>query len=286
MSESEIEYAKVYKQMEDGDFKTAVRSLETLEERGEPKAAYLLGYMYYTGKGVEKSRVIALGYLERSAKAGFIPAVKFLAGLEKKAGAPTADEIASIKKQADAGDAKSAYRYAMLCMKGEGVARDKQTAIRYFTAAAEAGHFLSMIALFDRYAIDADIEKQWSRAYYWFKQAWLIDRDRLNIVHPNIIRAEKCFLEAEDESLPADKRKELLESAAKDGFHGAFAAYGDLCEGEEAASFYEKGVEFGDCEAIRRMVKCYESGYGVEQSENNAAFYRNELERLSYYIGK
>ena len=286
MTQNELEYAKIYKHMEDGDFKTAVRMLETLEQRGEAKASYLLGYMYYSGKGVEESRVVALGYLEKSARAGFIPAIKFLSGLEKKQNAPGEKEIADLQKKADAGDAKSAYKYAMLFMKGEGVKRDKQTAIKYFTAAAEAGHFLSMIALFDRYAIDADVEKQWSRAYHWFKQAWLIDRDRLNIVHPNVIRGEQCFLEAEDESLSVEKRKELLEQAAKEGFHGAYVAYGDLCDGEDAVDFYQKGVEFGDCEALRRMVHCCESGYGVEQSDNNADFYRNEYERLSYYIGK
>lgn len=280
----EKEYNRIYQLMERGDFPSAVRGLVSLADAGEAQAEYLLGYMYYNGKGVEASHDIAVGFLEAAAKKGFLPAVKLLGGIKRKKPDLTTDEIEALKTSADGGDEKAAYKYAMLLMRGGGVKRDKTAAIEYFQAAARKGHFLSMIALFDRFAIDADVEKQWTRAYYWFKQAWLIDRERLNIVHPNIIKGEQLFLESEDERLPVDKRKKMLEEAARQGFHGAYTAYGDLCESPEAVDFYEKGVEFGDCEALDRLVKAYSEGKGVEKDENNAAFYRNEYERLSVYL--
>ena len=282
----EEKYNEIYALMERGEFPVAVRELTKLADDGEAKAAYLLGYMFYTGKGVEPSHDIAIGFLKASAKQGFAPAIKLLAGITRRSAAPNEAEVAEIKKKADAGDAKAAYKYAMLCMKGEGVLRDKFAAIDHFSKAAAQGHFLSMVALFDRFAIDADVEKQWSRAYYWFKQAWLIDRDRLNIVHPNIIKGEQLFLEAEDVNVPLGKRKSLLEEAARQGFHGAYTAYGDLCDSEDAIGFYEKGVEFGDVEAIARLRDAYRDGRGVDADENNAAFYSNEFERLSAFVGK
>ncbi|MBQ7161147.1 MAG: sel1 repeat family protein [Clostridia bacterium] len=278
------EYDAIYRLMEEGDFPSAVRRLVRLADDGEAQAAYLLGYMYYTGKGVEPSHEIAVGFLEASAKKGFIPAVKLLGGIKRKKASLSDGEIKVLKAEADGGDAKACYKYAVLLMRGEGVERNKELAVEYFDRAAKKGHFLSMIALFDRFAIDADIEKQWTRAYFWFKQAWVIDRDRLNIVHPNIIDGEKLFLEAEDERLPVEKRKEMLEQAAKQGFHGAYAAYGDLCDPAQAIDFYEKGAEFGDCEALKRLAEAYEKGDGVEKDENNAAFYGNEYERLSAFI--
>ena len=278
------EYNAIYKLMEEGDFPSAVRRLIKLADAGEAQADYLLGYMYYTGKGVEPSHEIAIGFLETAARKGFVPAVKLLGGIKRRESAPTAADISEIIEKADEGDAKACYKYAMLLMRGSGVERDKELACDYFEKAAGQGHYLSMIALFDRYAIDADVEKQWSRAYKWFKQAWLIDRDKLNIVHPNIIEGEKLFLEAEDERLPVEKRKKMLEESAKQGFHGAYTAYGDLCEPKEAIGFYEKGAEFGDCEALKRLSGAYAEGKGVEKDENNAAFYRNEYERLSAFI--
>ena len=276
----EKEFNEIYALMERGDFPSAVRKLVSLADAGDAKAEYLLGYMYYTGKGVEASHDIAVGFLEASAKKGFVPAIKLLGGIKVKKPKYTPEEIAEIKTAADKGDVKASYSYAMLLMRGESVAKNKLTAIDYFEKAAKKGHLLSMIALFDRFAIDADIEKQWTRAYYWFKQAWVADRDRLNIVHPNIIKGEQLFLEAEDDRLTVDKRKELLEESAKQGFHGAYTAYGELCDPEDAVDFYMKGVEFGDCEALKRLVDAYTDGLGVERDENNAAFYRNEYERL------
>lgn len=283
---SEKKYEEIFALIEKGEFPSAVRELTALADNGDPKAEYFLGYMFYTGKGVERSHDIAVGFLKASAKKGFAPAIKLLAGITHKKDAPDAESVKALKEEADAGDQKAAYKYAMLCMRGEGVRRDKLTAIHYFTEAASKGHFLSMIALFDRFAIDADIEKQWSRAYHWFKQAWLIDRDRLNIVHPNIIKGEQLYLEAEDVKKPIAERKALLEEAAKQGFHGAYTAYGDLCDSEDAIDFYEKGVEFGDVEAIARLRDAYRDGRGVDADQNNSAFYANEYERLAQFVGK
>lgn len=279
-------YTEIYAMMEKGNLDAAYVALSKLESKGEPQAAYLLGYMHYTGKGAKRSNDLAVKHLTIAAKQGFIPAIQLLKKFEKASEAPTEKEIAEIKSKADSGDTNACYKYAMLFMKGNGLEKNKFIATDYFTAAAKNGHFLSMLALFNRYALDADFEPQWSRAYYWFKQAWLIDKTRLEIVHPNIMRGEQLYLAADDNALPCDERINKLNKAAKEGFKGAYKALGDLCEGEEAMNYYIKGADSGDCEALKALADCYSNGVNTEADPNNADFWYNEYERLSYYIEK
>lgn len=280
------QYTEIYAMMEKGNLEAAYVALSKLENKGEPQAAYLLGYMHYTGKGAEKSNEIAVKHLALAAKKGFIPAIQLLKKLEKASEAPNKEEVEKLKKKADAGDAKACYKYAMLCMKGSGVEKSKFVATDYFTAAAQKGHFLSMLALFNRYAIDNDFEPQWSRAYYWFKQAWIIDKDRLDIVHPNIMRGEQHYLAADDESLPRDERIAKLNESIKEGFKGAYKMLGDLSEGKEALEYYTKGADCGDCSALKALADCYANGINTDADPNNADFWMNEYERLSYYAEK
>lgn len=281
---SQQEYSKIYSMMEKGDFEAAYVALSKLEKKGEAQAAYLLGYMHFTGKGAKHSDELAVKHLSLSAKHGFIPAIKLLKKIERKAEAPSKKEIDELKAKADSGDSKSCYKYAMLHMKGNGVERDKMTAVKYFTPAAKNGHFLSILALFNRYALDTDFEPQWSRAYYWFKQAWVIDRERLEIVHPNIIRGEQLYLSADDDTLPREERVEKLNEAIKEGFKGAYKLLGDISEGDEAIGYYEQGAAVGDCDALKSLYKAYSEGIHTKADPNNAAFWQNEYERLVAYI--
>lgn len=274
-------YSDIYALMEKGDFESAYVELSKLESKGEPQASYLLGYMHYTGKGAQQSVDKAVEHLSLSAKQGFIPAIQLLKKLDTQAKAPSETEIQQIKNKADSKDPKFCYKYAMLLMKGSGVQKDKLTAVNYFTTAAKKGHFLSILALFNRYAIDLDFEPQWSRAYYWYKQAWIIDKTRLEIVHPNVMRGEQLYLAADDASLPIEKRIEMLNGAIKEGFKGAYKMLGDISEGDEAIEYYQQGASFGDCDAIKALVDAYTHGINTEPDENNAAFWQNEFERLS-----
>ncbi len=278
------EYSNIYAMMEKGEFEAAYVALSKLESKGEPQAAYLLGYMHYTGKGAERSQAKATEHLSIAAKKGFIPAIQLLKKFEKQSQAPKEEEIDDLKKHADKGDPKACYKFAMLYMKGSGVERSKMTAVKYFTIAAKKGHFLSVLALFNRYALDLDFEPQWSRAYYWYKQAWLIDKARLEIVHPNIMRGEQLYLSADDSSLPRAKRVEMLNEAIKEGFKGAYKMLGDISEGDEAIEYYQQGASVGDCGAIKALVSAYTEGINTDPDENNAAFWQNEYDRLASSI--
>lgn len=279
-------YSEIYAMMEKGEFESAYVALSKLESKGEPQASYLLGYMHYTGKGAERSQEKAVEHLSISAKKGFIPAIQLLKKFETQAKAPSKDEIDALKAKADTKDPKACYKYAMLLMRGSGVEKNKLAATNYFTVAANNGHFLSILALFNRYAIDLDFEPQWSRAYYWYKKAWLIDKARLEIVHPNVMRGEQLYLAAEDSSLTVEKRVEMLNDAIKEGFKGAYKLLGDISEGETAIDYYQQGASVGDCDAIKALIVAYTEGKNTDPDENNAAFWQNEYDRLAPYIEK
>ena len=272
--------------MEKGEFESAYVALSKLEKKGEPQAAYLIGYMHYTGKGAEHSKEKAIVHLSEAAKKGFIPAIQLLKKFENQAKAPSKEEIEDLKANADKNDPKACYKYAMLLMRGSGVEKNKFAATNYFTAAANKGHFLSVLALFNRYALDLDFEPQWSRAYFWYKKAWLMDKARLEIVHPNVMRGEQLYLAADDSSLPVEKRIEMLNDALKEGFKGAYKLLGDITEGESAVDYYQQGASVGDCDAIKALIKAYTEGINTDPDENNAAFWQNEYDRLAPYIEK
>jgi TPR repeat protein len=67
-------------------FSTAIPTLTELSERGDARAQFSLGYIYFTGDGVEKDEEMGIGYMRRAADQGDSDALSFLADCTRKNG--------------------------------------------------------------------------------------------------------------------------------------------------------------------------------------------------------
>ncbi|MDN5849021.1 MAG: SEL1-like repeat protein [Nitrococcus sp.] len=61
-----------------GNYELALPLLARLARAGNPRAQYALGYMYYTGQGVEQSQRTALVWIRRAANNGSTLAIQAL----------------------------------------------------------------------------------------------------------------------------------------------------------------------------------------------------------------
>lgn len=104
----------------------------------DPAAEYELAIRYAEGRGVTQSAEESVRWLDRSAKAGFVPAE---------------------------------FRLASAMEKGDGIKRDIQGARRLYMAAAEKGHAKAMHNLAVLYAEGIDGKPDYRTAAQWFRKA-------------------------------------------------------------------------------------------------------------------
>ena len=92
------------------DYSTAIKQWEQLAEQGDAKAQFLLGAMYYDGKGLKKDYQQAVYFYRLSA---------------------------------DQGLALAEHALAAMYEKGEGVTQEYERAFYYYTLSAEQGYVLA-----------------------------------------------------------------------------------------------------------------------------------------------
>lgn len=122
----------------EGDDAKAVEYLQGSARSGYPKAQYALGYMYQTGRGVEKNPAIAEQWYERAAENG---------------------------------SAHAQYRAGMRYLLGQGVNVDYKKAYSWFKSAADQGSSHAQTELGYMYLTGLGVEQNYEEAFSWFQQA-------------------------------------------------------------------------------------------------------------------
>jgi TPR repeat protein len=194
--------------LNNGDYATAVELLLPLSVQGNGDAQYQLGYMYATGKGVQRSQQKELEWYERAAESGYVAAFSATGraydalASESSINGPTQESEAYYKqafkwysKAADAGYASGFSGLASLYRGGHGVKRNKPLGIAYYTEAAKLGHLASQFILATILASDyqssgniVDLEQ----AYKWFKIHAFYDTENANTYsNDSYIRAKR-----------------------------------------------------------------------------------------------
>ena len=119
---------------ESGDYSTALKEWTTLAEKGFARAQIRLGFLYLTGKGVEKDYVVAMRWYRAPAEQGY----------------PTAQNGIG-------------YMYA----RGQGVTQDYKTATKCFKLAAEQGNAKAQRHLGLMYSTGQGVTQTNTRADMW-----------------------------------------------------------------------------------------------------------------------
>jgi len=128
------------------DAETAARWFETAAERGHARAAYNLGVLYRDGDGVRRDTTRAEEYFAMAAENGdavshYALADMMIARAGAKAGKKDvlARAAGHLREAAEAGVLVAQNRLAIMLAKGDGVKRDRETALMWFHVTAGLG---------------------------------------------------------------------------------------------------------------------------------------------------
>jgi len=121
-----------------GDAAAAAREYARLAEAGEAVAQAHLGYMYYTGEGVNRDYGKAVEWF---------------------------------RKAAAQGNADAQYNLAVAYAFGEGVEQDYKQAADWYRKAAEQGHAVARYSLGLSYTYGEGVEQDYEQALRWFESA-------------------------------------------------------------------------------------------------------------------
>jgi hypothetical protein len=158
-----------------GDYRTALKNLRPLAERGDAAAQYRMGEMCAAGNGVPIDRHQAVEWYRKAAEQGHAKAQLQL-GLvhEHGEGGPARDAAqaaAWYRKAAEQGEPSAQFLLGKLYDAGRGVPQDKREAARWYEAAAAQGEVLALSYLGLLYATGNGLPRDLVQAYKWFDLA-------------------------------------------------------------------------------------------------------------------
>eukprot|EP00729_Bicosta_minor_P021129 gene21129-biopygen25357 len=133
-----------------------------------------LGFMYYTGKGVEQDHVEAVKWFRLSAEAGNAGAQYNLGCRYNKGEGVEQDDVAAAKwfrKAAEAGHAMAQNNLGSLYDNGEGVEQDDVAAAKWFRKSAEAGEASAQCNLGVAYLHGKGVEQDHVEAVKWYRKS-------------------------------------------------------------------------------------------------------------------
>ncbi|MYM24082.1 hypothetical protein GTP46_15645 [Duganella sp. FT135W] len=145
------------------DYATAVKLLQPLIEKEDPKAMAAMGRMRLAGQGVVKDEGAALELFKKGADLGDPESIYLLARQTHLGnGLPRDDQkaVALYKKAADMAYPDARLWYGLSLYRGiGGLTQDKAAAVPWVRSAAEQGHSLAQAWLGDFYRDGEVVEK-------------------------------------------------------------------------------------------------------------------------------
>lgn len=123
----------------EGRYADAFNMYRDLAERGYSNCQMFLGWMYLSGKGIEKDTKQSEFWFSKAAEAGDIEAQFYLGKMMATKG----DYVSAFKwyeKSACLGFAPSIHKLGVLYDQGKGISHDEHRAIDLYEKAASAGH--------------------------------------------------------------------------------------------------------------------------------------------------
>lgn len=259
--------------------------LRKAAEQGHAEAQLKLGRRYATGDGIGCDMAQALHWISMSAEQGNaeaqiwvehkddIAASSFkLASVEYAFGDPKA--ALRFRKAAELGHAEAQCKLGDCYVKGIGVSRDLNEAMRWYRRSAEQGHAEALLKQGIFYAEGIGGQKDWRAALRCFaksaKQGNADAQYMLALAHIDGEIVEKNMNEA---------RSWLSKSAEqgnKNAIERLFDMGVDFHEKKDfpaAASCYQVAANQGHARAQAILGDCYLSGRGVEKDERQAVYW-------------
>ena len=242
---------------------------------------------------------------------GYVAAIAQTPGeRDQDFGRNSASKRDEVQQAADHGDALAQERLAVMYATGQGVARDDQAAVVWWTRAANSGDAKAIWELGLEYVAGTRVGCDYNAAFAWFQrgadqghafsQEWLahmlsgeytgIARDDARAAYwyrqaadQGVPGAERCLgdLYAQGKGLQQDSRQAIFwwTRAAEKGDSEAqrelaatyFSGHGVPVDLPVAAHWYQMAANSGDGEAVVMLADMYRSGTGVPIDYQKAA---------------
>jgi len=223
-----------------------LKSLEMFKEvhrkKGDDRAQYWIGYIYYYGQGLQREYITAAHWFNKSAEQNNREAIYMLANMHSTGKGVVKNSKLAVKlytRAAELGLPESQWVLGDLYYRGLGVEQDHNLSFQWYLKAAEQGNAQSQynvgLALYLGRGVDID----YPRALHWFEMA-----------------AQKNVLAAID----------ALANIYYDGKH----LKQDF---KKAFGFFERLAISGDSLAQSRIAKMYGSGIGVDSNQEQANYW-------------
>ena len=149
-----------------------LNSLLKKAKNGSPKAQMLLGFMYYTGKGVKKNLSEGLTWFNKAAENGDVEAQFILAGIYFEGNIVDKNfqkGIDWIKKSAEGGYAPAQLALGNMYAEGRFVEKSTAASIKWFILAAEGKNLQAQKIVAGIYHLSPGYDKK--VAYAWYSVA-------------------------------------------------------------------------------------------------------------------
>ena len=222
-----------------GDYTGALAKWRSAVEAGNFDAAFLVGLLYESGRGVEQDYAEAADWY---------------------------------RKAADGGVPDAMYHLGILRDLGRGVNESKSKALRWFRKAAEAGHAAAMSTVGLFYERGKGVKKDYKKALHWYRKAAdignAIAQGNVGLLYEKGRGVEQDYGEA----------LRWYRKAAAQGYVPVMTYIGDFYnEGRgvkqdfaEAARWYLEAAQGGDRVAAHRIGHMYVDGRGIERDFGKA----------------
>jgi uncharacterized protein len=125
------------------DYTTGLRLLRPLAEQGDAAAQFVFGLLYYTGQGVPKTLVEAVGWFSKAAEQGDAGAQVMLGTMYRDGqGLPQNYTEAAkwYRKAAEQGDDNAEQELGVMYARGQGVPKNMAEAVKWWRKAASQGN--------------------------------------------------------------------------------------------------------------------------------------------------
>jgi TPR repeat protein len=173
-----------------GDYATALKELRPLAEQGHAEAQYLLGYMYYKGRGVGQDGAATVKWLRKAAEQGDVKAQYLLGYMYYKGQGIGQDDKEAEKwllKAAKQDHAKAQFYLGEMYYKVKTVGQDGGEAVEWVRKAAEQGLDRAQYLLGEMYYKGQGVSKDSEEAVKWVRKAAEQDYDQAQHILPMLL---------------------------------------------------------------------------------------------------
>lgn len=193
------------------------------------------------------------------------------------------ETINNYRKAAQKGYPAAQYDLGLLYIKGDGVEKDEEVAVKWFKKAAEQGYPAAQYTLGLCFRVGMGVEQDEEEAVTWFAEAAQQE-------HGGAQYALGMHYFKGDGELDDEEAVKWFIKAAEQGHAGAQFDLG-YCfrngrgieqDDEEAFKWFAEAAQQGHADAQHVLGLCYEDGQGVEQDEEEAAKWHSEAAKNGY----